>query len=311
MRSLILLLFFLWLNQSCNRKMIAYTETIDALPTAQFSPTKLKIHVFETGNMEGDAWGVYVGGKGKIDMDQPSFLIEHPDKGLLLFEAGFSPNVAKEGVNYVGKFLFHSGLLAMHQDLNQDVKSQLLHHGFHLDSIRYIIPSHFHPEHAGAIEEFETSTIMIDQRELDYIMERPKYNFLKKEFDEIEDWFIIPFVNNFQPFDGIYDVYGDGSVFIVSSPGHTPGHLSLLLNTEEGPIMLTGDVAWRMKNLTTNSIGLPFISVDGKAARKSLGKMKAFSQHHPDVLMVPGHDLNPLREAKRTDVILYSWGDKK
>ena len=75
----------------------------------------------------------------------------------------------------------------------------------------------------------------------------------------------------------------------------------------EGPIMLTGDVGWRIENFETKTIGVPFISVHGKAARKSLGEMIAFMTANPTVLYVPGHDLRPLRRTARSDVKLFPW----
>lgn len=308
-KIIILIIFSITLN-SCSRKMISFIGDVDKIESSKFQGVDLKLYVFETGNMYGDGWGVYKGGKGKIDMDQPAFLIRHPKYGDILYEAGFNSNVSKEGKHYVGRFLFNTGLLAMSQDSLQDIRNQLISNGFFPDNIKYVIPSHFHPEHSGAIEEFPESEIVIDQREYEYIMGKPKYNFLKKEYDEVKKWKIIKetdWINDLQPFEGVIDWFGDSSVLVVSTPGHTPGHLSILLNMKEGPIMLTGDVAWRVENFNTETIGLPFISVHGKHARESMGIMKAFMKENPNILIVPGHDLNPLRKNVRNDVVLFPW----
>jgi N-acyl homoserine lactone hydrolase len=91
-----------------------------------------------------------------------------------------------------------------------------------------------------------------------------------------------------------------------ATPGHTPGHASLYLRLPQGPVLLAADIAWTQENLKTASIGLPFISVDGPAHRRSLGQLLAFAKAYPYVLLVPGHDIEPLRSASRADIVIHA-----
>jgi glyoxylase-like metal-dependent hydrolase (beta-lactamase superfamily II) len=290
-----------------SRTAIPYKKEVDLL--ALEKPIKgIRMEVFLTGRMFVDAWAAYVGGKGKLSMDQPAYLITHPTYGQIAFEAGHHSEIATRPSEHLG-WIYKLGLMPMEQDIGQDFRQQLISMGKDPNAIKDIIVSHFHPEHVGAAEEFPKARIVADKREIEHGEKTPNYNYVPKEYDQVLNWYAIQFTGSkpFDPFEGVFDLVGDGSILVLSTPGHTPGHISLLVNLESGPILLTGDMAWTEFNLQTASIGLPFISSDGEKARISLGQLLTFQKANPDVLIVPGHDLNPLRRVKRKDVILHPW----
>ena len=268
----------------------------------------LKLHAFETGRMVLDAWAVAVGATGKRVMDQPAYVIEHPVHGLLMFEAGHHSEIAHDPSEHLG-FIHAAGLMPMEQQRGQDARTQLQQAGFDPDSVRFIVVSHFHPEHVGAVEEFPNATIVADAREIDWGRKSPDYNYVPHEYDAVRAWQPLRFEASkpFSAFPSAHDLFGDGSVLIVSSPGHTPGHVSVAVNLPSGPVLLTGDVAWSELNVQTATIGLPFVSSDGYEARVSLGQLLRFRDDHPEVLIVPGHDLGPLRRAARPDLTVHEW----
>lgn len=268
----------------------------------------LKLHVFQTGRMVLDAWAVSVGASGKRVMDQPAYLIEHPQHGLLMFEAGHHSEIANDPGEHLG--LIHElGLMPMEQERGQDARTQLARAGFDPDAVSFLVVSHFHPEHVGAVEEFPRATVIADAREIAWGTDNPDYNYVPHEYDAVRAWKPLSFEASdpFSAFPGALDLFGDGSVLIVSTPGHTPGHVSVAVNLASGPVLLTGDVAWTELNMESASIGLPFVSSDGDAARVSLGQLLRFREDHPSVLIVPGHDLAPIRRSRRADVSVHDW----
>lgn len=291
----------------CARGMIAYAGP--SAPIRLQPPVAgLRVEVFETGRMEIPGWSVFVGGEGSRLMDQPAYLIRHPAYGDLLFEAGHHSNISRDPGEHLG--VIHTlGLMPMVQDPGQDARTQLQVRGIDPDAVRDVIVSHFHPEHVGAAEEFPKARIVADRREIDHGLESPDYNYVRREYDGIKRWHRLDFTATqaFGPFEGVIDLIGDGSVLVLATPGHTPGHVSLLLNLPEGPVLLTGDMAWTEGNIQTRSIGLPFVSSDGPSARASLGRLIAFQAQNPQVLVVPGHDLSPLRRTPRADIALHPW----
>lgn len=72
--------------------------------------------------------------------------------------------------------------------------------------------------------------------------------------------------------DGDCDLFGDGSIRIISTPGHTPGHCSLLLQLKQtGPVLLSGDVAHYAYNMELRAV--PTINADAKASRASMDRI--------------------------------------
>lgn len=300
--SLVALLF-----SGCARGMIAYTGPSGAIRLAP--PVQgLRVEVFETGRMVIPGWSVYLGGEGSRLMDQPAYLIHHPQYGDVLFEAGHHSAISRDPSEHLG-WIHTLGLMPMEQDPGQDARSQMKALGIDPDAVRDVIASHFHPEHVGAAEEYTNARIVADRREIDHGLSDPDYNYVRSEYDEVKRWYGLDFTGApaFGPFEGVIDLVGDGSLLVLATPGHTPGHVSLLLNLPEGAVLLTGDMAWTEGNIQTRSIGLPFVSSDGPAARASLGRLVAFQRDNPEVLVVPGHDLNPLRRVERHDITLHPW----
>lgn len=84
------------------------------------------------------------------------------------------------------------------------------------------------------------------------------------------------------------DVFGDGSVFAIHSPGHTAGSTAYLVNTDNGPVLLTGDVshsAWGWQN----QVEPGSFSVQQKRSRESLRNLQELVQTHPEITVKLGH----------------------
>jgi N-acyl homoserine lactone hydrolase len=91
-----------------------------------------------------------------------------------------------------------------------------------------------------------------------------------------------------EKFEGVNDVFGDGSFFAILTPGHTAGHTSYLARTTAGPVLLTGDTShtrWGWENGVEPGSFL----AERQRSRTSLRALKALSQRHPTMVVKLGH----------------------
>jgi N-acyl homoserine lactone hydrolase len=89
-------------------------------------------------------------------------------------------------------------------------------------------------------------------------------------------------------FNGVNDVFGDGSFFAILTPGHTLGHTSYLARTTAGPVLLTGDTSHTRWGWDNDVEPGSFLA-ERQRSRDSLRALKALSQRHPDMIVKLGH----------------------
>ncbi len=141
------------------------------------------------------------------------FLIEHPS-GKVLFDTGVHPKWKGQGS------ATSSGMAVIVGD-EDDVVSRLATLGVQPEDIDHVVVSHLHFDHAGGLQFFPHATIYVQEVELRFaywpaVYQRSVYD--RDDFDHDLKW---------RELDGEYDIFGDGAVRILPTPGHTPGHQSL------------------------------------------------------------------------------------
>jgi glyoxylase-like metal-dependent hydrolase (beta-lactamase superfamily II) len=152
------------------------------------------------------------------------YLIRHA-KGLLLWDTGQPDSIASkpDGVPTAG-----GEIIARR---TKTLIGQLAEIHVKPSDITYVAISHSHGDHIGNIAAFPRSTILMQQAEWDFAFADPAKSPLSTS-------------QKVRKLHGDTDVFGDGSVMILSTPGHTPGHESLLVMLPKtGPVLLTGDAA--------------------------------------------------------------------
>ena len=165
------------------------------------------------------------------DFSSNCYLIKHAS-GWLLWDSGMSDTIAAtpEGVTAA------SGLLTLY--VKKTLASQLEALGVAPSDIKRVAFSHFHSDHVGNANLFTAATLYIQQPEYDAAFgpDAAKFGFAPKFYDKLAG-------NKTVKLNGDHDVFGDGSVMIISTPGHTPGHQCLLVHLPQtGAVVLSGDM---------------------------------------------------------------------
>ena len=136
------------------------------------------------------------------------------------------------------------------------------------DQIKYVGISHYHGDHTGQVSSFPRSTLLIGKGDWD-VLNDPKATGVNAA--PFSNW--ISGGGKVEPLPGDKDVFGDGSVVVLNTPGHTPGHHSLLVRLAGmGPVLLTGDLAHFHENY--DSDGVPSFNTDRAATLASLDRFK-------------------------------------
>ena len=137
------------------------------------------------------------------------------------------------------------------------------------EQVKYVGISHFHGDHTGQLPALPNATLLIGQREWQALTApQPMRGANVAAF---KHW--ISEGGNVEPQPSDKDVFGDGTVMILRTPGHTPGHQSLLVRLKEkGPVILIGDAAHFHENYDNNEV--PGLNYDRAETLASLDRIK-------------------------------------
>jgi len=184
-----------------------------------------RLYILDCGQNTGkdqSRWSPGVNEGKPIEFSDNCYLLRHA-KGLLLWDTGVPDAVAAMPDGMV----VANGAIVYHRA--KTLIAQLAEIGVKPADITYVAVSHTHGDHVGNIGLFPTSTVLIQGAEYDWAMTQS----VKPAFAATQ---------KIEKLAGDHDVFGDGSVMILSTPGHTPGHESLLvLLPKTGALVLSGD----------------------------------------------------------------------
>jgi N-acyl homoserine lactone hydrolase len=194
-----------------------------------------RVWALEGGSLTFDASMLVLGAPSvPTVIPAPTFLVEH-ERGLLLYDTGLATDAATDPERVYGDLLPHLGL-RFTEDQRVDRQLELL--GFGTADVTHVVLSHAHYDHAGGLHLFPGATLFAGEPELPYafwpISPAFAAHFRREDLEASRH-------HTWNTLTADHDVFGDGSVQILWTPGHTPGHLSLLVRTPTGALLLTGD----------------------------------------------------------------------
>jgi N-acyl homoserine lactone hydrolase len=156
--------------------------------------------------------------------------------------------------------------------LDKTLTGQLAEIGLTAGDITYVALSHTHGDHIGNVGLFPDSAILMQQAEYDWINSPDGTNDNVNQLMALARK-LLGAPKHLQLLDGDTDVFGDGSVTLVSTPGHTPGSQSLLVHLKNsGFIILSGDVVHLEANFENNIV--PSLNTDKAASIASMDRVR-------------------------------------
>ncbi|WP_194436893.1 N-acyl homoserine lactonase family protein [Vibrio fluminensis] len=206
----------------------------------------VSISVLDCGRIEAREPSMFnpnVSDEHPLQSANSCYLIQHP-KGTLLWDTGLNDGLNKlaDGMEVMGG--------AFHFTLPITLNEQLTAMNIAPNDIDYLVLSHLHADHTGNANQFSSAKWLIQENEHQVAFDAEisaKIGFDLTQYQNLKD--------SVEVIKGDHQVFGDGSVVIVSAPGHTPGHQALYVDLPNyGPIVLSGDLYHSHQNRAQKAI---------------------------------------------------------
>jgi len=222
-------------------------------------------------------------------------LVEHPGAGTILVDCGLHPSVAHEPAQ-LGRSAVRR--IETRMERSQALDEQLRGRGLTPEQVRVVIMTHLHAEQASGASLFPEATFVLDRREW-AAAAASEAGYHARHVDFPFDWRTVdyedPSIDAFETFGRAADVFGDGSVRLLATPGHSPGHQSVLLRLPGGrEALLCGDAAATRAELAGAEPPAER-PADEHLHRRSGSELRRFVDLTPGALVVPGREPPPRR----------------
>ena len=258
----------------------------------------MKVHIFHTGKVYIDKALAYKeksfhpmpytgwlrGKKTKSWVPVSSYLIEHP-KGLILVDTGWHEEIRYNQKKHLGRFAYsmYKGQLPPAESINEKLASL----GLKSRDIDYVFLTHLHSDHASGLKHVkDAKKILVSDIEWQAAARKIGYIRSMWEYVPIQTF---PFeAIPYGPFQRGLDVFGDSSLYLIHTPGHTDGMFSVLIRMNQGWLLLASDVGYSSKSW--EQMILPGVTTNVHNARKSLKWVRDFSKREDCLQVLANHD---------------------
>jgi glyoxylase-like metal-dependent hydrolase (beta-lactamase superfamily II) len=224
----------------------------------------------------------------------PAFLIRHPSVGPILVDTALHPSIASGGSENFGGLANRFGRPSL--KAGEDVPSQLRAKGIEARRVPVVVMTHLHLDHSSAISEFPDSSIVVSAAEWQDAAHgsKPSLNgYRRAHFDLAFDYRTVDFdgeaIGSYASFGRTFDLFGDGSVRLAFTPGHSAGHCSVICRLAGDDFVIGGDATY-MAGQLDGSVPMPPRPFDAHMMRRSLQELRLFHTQFPGAVITPGHD---------------------
>lgn len=247
----------------------------------------IRLYMFDGGTLKCHVENIKMNqGLGEqYEIPVPWYLITHP-RGNIVIDGGNAQAVMADPAGYWG------GVSDVYWPVmtdDQPVIPALRKAGFDPADVRWVVQSHLHLDHTGAlsvIDQFPNAQVLVTRTEYEYAHAPDWFAagaYIRADFVKPD----VPWVLLEDRDDG-FDLYGDGTLKLWRTPGHAPGHVSFEVNLPSGQtVLLTVDAAYTTDHW--NEQALPGFVASAVDAVRSVKRLRMIAER-TDALVVTGHD---------------------
>lgn len=231
----------------------------------------VRLRGFTCGWLETELGGLLEGGEGRIRIPVLSYLVEHP-RGSLVFDSGLHTDLRIDPVGRIGWMAEHfASELAEGTSVDERVEALEV-------SPDMVVCSHLHFDHCGGNAMLGDVPVVVQRAEWEAAHGGdPTAGYVAADYDTGQDVRLV---------DGEHDVFGDGTVVCIPTPGHTAGHQSLRVRTADREVLLTSDACYFRQSLEESR--LPLFGNDREQQLRTFATLSALEA--AGAHLVFGHD---------------------
>ena len=260
---------------------------------------KIKIHILHTGLVKVDRalpfhgeyrnplafTGLFRSEKNQVILPVSSYLIEHPH-GLILIDTGWNKLVRQSNWKELGpQVQINTGYLPM----GWSVDERLAALGYKPSDIDYLLLSHLHCDHVSGLKQVkDAKNILVSEPELRIANKLPMV-YLPHEWKGVNLQTYQYDHTDLGPFNESFDLFGDGSIVQIHTPGHASGMSATRIQGSDGKfVLLASDTGY--SSMSWERMLTPGICTSRKKAITSLGWVR--EQAHKDncIAAIANHD---------------------
>lgn len=234
------------------------------------------------------------GGPAKQTGPVSAYLFTHPGRGRVLIDAGMGRRTAADPKDFPGGFT--ANLIGL--EMGTPALDQLEAEGVSASDIGWLVLTHLHSDHAGGIEDFPGAKLVVDAREWEagqhaHLGQDPSPYVAHSTVEALD--FAADGAQPYGPLADHIDYFGDGSLVLLPTPGHTPGHVSVLVNLPQGSVLFTGDAAWVRANFDPyptpkGGLARTLLEDDWRTGMEAVHRFRQWAARHPELTVVSGHE---------------------
>jgi glyoxylase-like metal-dependent hydrolase (beta-lactamase superfamily II) len=285
--SLAVLLF----GRTFRASPLAVPPPLEAAPPVASPPPEMHVYRLPTGVTHRSAGFAYRGGSffDKRDFAMTAVLVRHP-RGDLIIDTGLGSAIEQQ--IELMPWWFRATTSYAHW---RSAAQQLDAARYERKSLRGILLTHAHWDHASGLPEFPGVPVLVTSEERKFIDDGGWITAVARSASEAR-FEVYSFDGGpYLGFPRSHDVYGDGAIVVVPAPGHTPGSVIVFLTLATGKrYALLGDLVWQREGITLREerpwLQRSFADVDPDSVRACISRVAAIAARFPDLTLVPAHD---------------------